>query len=448
MTGTSVSPHRLPARCCAALAGVICVLALAAPAGAAAPASPRTTLVRLEGRLRAMAHAAQTSGPHRAATAAAAGLARATAPALWINGRQIVAPAYGETVFTGLAAAVADLRHLSGRAVHGARSSIAAAAQDLAATVVGQAVGGDPARVAAAGQALAAGRGQAARGAFPAAIRSDERAWLAAFAALTGLVTGQVTHVPSAALTAAALDALGSKTIGLAGPRIMHGLPPLTRTGKPELFFGGAEGCPFCAIERWGIVVALSQFGTFSHLSLMQSDTIDRPAVPTLTFLGSSYQSPWLSFVPVELLSNVRRRHGWVHLQRPPAAEAALLRRFDPPGQTPFIDVANRFIQVGSTAQPPLVAGLSWSALGNVFGDPVDVPAQAIGGEAEVTTAEICEATGGNPSAVCSTPVVRQYETALPLLNGKGGGCPLGQPAPADRRRGGGPRARPARCII
>ena len=39
-------------------------------------------------------------------------------------------------------------------------------------------------------------------------------------------------------------------------------------------------------------------------------------------------------------------------------------------------------------------------------------------------TAEVCEATGGNPASVCSSAVVQQYEAALPTLTGKGGSCP------------------------
>ncbi len=36
------------------------------------------------------------------------------------------------------------------------------------------------------------------------------------------------------------------------------------RRGKPEVLFVGAEFCPFCAAERWPLIVALSRFGHFS----------------------------------------------------------------------------------------------------------------------------------------------------------------------------------------
>ena len=44
-----------------------------------------------------------------------------------------------------------------------------------------------------------------------------------------------------------------------------------SRTGKPEVLFVGAEYCPFCAAERWPLIVALSRFGHFGALHNMQS---------------------------------------------------------------------------------------------------------------------------------------------------------------------------------
>jgi hypothetical protein len=64
-----------------------------------------------------------------------------------------------------------------------------------------------------------------------------------------------------------------------------------------------------------------------------------------------------------------------------------------------------------------------------------------------VLTAELCEATNGDPQSVCSAGVVAQYEAALPLLNGKGGGCPGTLHAVGLRRRHApSPPAHAARC--
>jgi hypothetical protein len=167
----------------------------------------------------------------------------------------------------------------------------------------------------------------------------------------------------------------------------------------------------------------------------MQSIATTPPQVRTFTFFGSSYRSPYISFVPVEVWSNVPEPPGLARLQSLTHPEALLLHRFDPPFETPFIDVANRFITDSSTVDPRLIAHRSWTQLAGALADPSNVSAQAIAGEAEVLTAEVCDATGGNPQSVCSSAVVQQYEAALFTLTGKGGSCPAppspGGPPPA-----------------
>ena len=36
--------------------------------------------------------------------------------------------------------------------------------------------------------------------------------------------------------------------------------------GRPGVVYVGSEFCPYCAADRWALVVALSRFGTFAHL--------------------------------------------------------------------------------------------------------------------------------------------------------------------------------------
>ena len=154
-----------------------------------------------------------------------------------------------------------------------------------------------------------------------------------AYGALARLVASQVTHVPSGALAAAAAEqALSGTRFGMAGPHDRAGVcTPLTSGGKPEVFYAGSEACPFCGVQRWGMIVALSQFGTFSNLHLMQSIATTPPQVRTFTFFGSSYRSPYISFVPVEVWSNVPKPPGLARLQSLTHPESALLHRFDPP---------------------------------------------------------------------------------------------------------------------
>lgn len=398
-------------------------------------------------RFRVLARDTRAGTARRGAAGAESALAKATAPALWVNPGQIVAPSYGTSVFTELATALTDLEHASGKGLGADRSLVVGAAGGLAREAIQQADGSNAPSIVLGRKELATGDRQVTAGDVVPAVQTYERAWADGFAALTQVAVREATGMPASALAAAAAAALGSRRIALAGPEILHNPQPLTLGGKPELFFGGSEACPFCAVERWGMIVALSQFGTFSHLSLMQSDPTDGPSVRTFTFLGSSYQSPYISFVGLELRSNVRKGFKFATLQHPTSAQRALMDRFDPSGQVPFIDVANRFVNVDSTVQPGLIQGMSWSEVGVSLTDPSSVPAQAIGGEAEVLTAEVCEATGGDPSSVCSAPEVTQYETALPSLNGQGGGCPGTSIAAAARRRRQPPLAGAARCI-
>ena len=74
-------------------------------------------------------------------------------------------------------------------------------------------------------------------------------------ASLTALI-GKVTSVP-----AATLDQVGGGTV-TAPPTTISGAA-LTSGGKPEMLYIGAEYCPYCAAERWAMIVALSRFGTF-----------------------------------------------------------------------------------------------------------------------------------------------------------------------------------------
>lgn len=443
----------------AAVVGAVCAC-LFAPAALAAftAAAPRTGLQRAQRTLRTLAAEASSSSLQRATADAARQLGNATDRSLWIDSGHADAPSYGTRVITDSLAALADLQQF-GRAhfaeVNRAIKLIIDAQRTLAQGAISQAQGGNQSLLAAAGRAVATGNRVASGGRSVLAVHSYRRAWGDAFVALARLVAARLTSLPSAELAASAENALGSPTIGLAGPRILPaGARRLVRAGKPELLYIGSEACPYCGVERWGMVVALSQFGRFSNLHLMQSSAEESPHVTTLTFFGSRYHSAYISFVPVEAISNVPKGLGFAHLQPLTLSEKALLRRFDSQTTTPFVDMGGRFVSSSSIVQPQLIQRKSWTQLAGAIADPSSTSGQAIGGEAEVLTAEICEATGGRPQSVCSAPVVQQYEAALPQLNGSGGGCPVGttssdglQVRGAKPARAQGSLAQPARCV-
>ncbi len=65
--------------------------------------------------------------------------------------------------------------------------------------------------------------------------------------------------------------------------------------GQPEpvIFFYGAEYAPYAAAQRWPLVLALSRFGSFRQVGLMQSSTTTAFAnVATFTFYDSVLHEP------------------------------------------------------------------------------------------------------------------------------------------------------------
>ena len=107
--------------------------------------------------------------------------------------------------------------------------------------------------------------------------------------------------------------------------------------GRPEVFYYGAEFCPYCAAQRWPLIIALSRFGTFSGLQTTTSSSSDAfPNTPTFTFRNATYTSQYIDFRSVETTDRDRNP-----LQSPSAAEQQLVSQYDPGGTIPFIDVAS-----------------------------------------------------------------------------------------------------------
>jgi thiol-disulfide isomerase/thioredoxin len=249
--------------------------------------------------------------------------------------------------------------------------------------------------------------------------------------ALTSLVN-EVTSVPSSTLDSVGGGSVDGSDVGAGSSGNSSYLTPvtgstLTSGGKPEVLYIGAEYCPFCAAERWAMIVALSRFGTFKGLSTIHSSSTDTaPNTPSFTFYGSTYTSKYVSFVSVETTKNYRignstsQNVGYVQLQTTTAAENELLAKYDPgqPGEgggpIPFIDVGNHYAQVGDLAgdDPTVIDGLSWSQIGADLSNPSSPVAKAIDGSANYLTAAICKLTGNQPASAC-TPAVKALEAKL-----------------------------------
>jgi hypothetical protein len=257
-------------------------------------------------------------------------------------------------------------------------------------------------------------------------------------AALTSL-TNEVTGVPQSVL-----DQVGGGSISTSGfiPAsevqaasasgsgyfsYVNG-KPLTSGGKPEVLYVGAEYCPYCGAQRWAMILSLSRFGTFTGLHTIHSSSTDAYAnTPTWTFYGSTYTSKYINFTPVEETTNERQGNSsntsvqYVTLQNPNAAQNALLNQYDPGdpsedvgGAIPFIDIGNKYIEVGNLGGygPQLLQGKSWQQVAAALTQPTSTIGKAADGAANYMTASICKLTNNQPSTAC-TPAIQSLETKL-----------------------------------
>lgn len=234
-------------------------------------------------------------------------------------------------------------------------------------------------------------------------------------------------------------------TVGTGGVQnpmvaLSNATPLVGPNGKPEFFYAGGEYCPYCAAQRWGMIVALSRFGTFSNISEITSSEDN---LPTFTFVGSHYTSQYVDFVPVEMYDNQQPPQP---LQTPTSAQQKLIQTYDYPpylssqGGIPFIDIANKFISSGSYYSPTDLSGLTWNDIAGDVQNPNTKIAKDILGTANYLTAAICVATNNQPASVCTTTPVTQIEPTLPKTsyNGNNGQLTLATYSPdmIDPKRG------------
>jgi hypothetical protein len=238
-------------------------------------------------------------------------------------------------------------------------------------------------------------------------------------------VVSDVTGVP-----AATLDKIGDGGGAVSSkPAAITGGTALTANGKPEMLYMGAEYCPYCAAERWSMIVALSRFGTFSGLTTTHSASVNGsggtepyPNTPTWTFHGSTYTSKYLTFTPVEMETNIpdKSNGGYTNLEVPTKDQQALLNKYDVPpyvpsgsnGAIPFITFGNKYLIAGASYNPQVLSGLSWAQIATDLKNPDSDVAKGIGGTANYITAAICKMTGNQPASAC-TSAVQSLESGL-----------------------------------
>ncbi len=212
------------------------------------------------------------------------------------------------------------------------------------------------------------------------------------------------------------IAAVGAGTLSNGAPlpnplRAIPG-PSLTTDGKPQVLYIGGEFCPYCAADRWSLVNALSRFGAFSNLRYMRSADDDGD-IATLTFSGSGYTSPYVSFVPIE---NEDRSHQ--QLQPLNGEQQQLLSTLGGNGY-PFVDIAGQYANDAPKSYPggydqSVLSGKDWLQIADALGNTHSPITQGVVGNANYVTAAICAVTHDRPASACDTPTIRRIGRQLP----------------------------------
>ena len=219
----------------------------------------------------------------------------------------------------------------------------------------------------------------------------------------TSQVLSSIAGIPQSEL-----DAVGAGSANnLIKP--VSGTPLTGPNGHPEVFYLGAEYCPYCAAERWPMIVALSRFGAFSGLKTTSSSSSDvYPNTPTFTFHGATYSSQYVEFQAVETTDRNQNA-----LDSPTPTQLALVNRYGTSGSIPFVDFGNRYALSGATYVPDSLQGMSWQQIAEALQQPDSPQARAILGSANLVAAAVCKVTSDRPSAVCSGAAIQAIEAKL-----------------------------------
>ncbi len=224
-------------------------------------------------------------------------------------------------------------------------------------------------------------------------------------------VLNEVTHVKQSVISQVNTGGVNNILLKTGASQQLTG-----QNAKPEIFYYGAEFCPYCGAQRWSLVVALSRFGTFSKLpeSLSSSQDVDSNT-PTFTFVNSQYASSYIDFVPVEAQDRDHKT-----LQMPAPHEQSILKQYSVDG-FPFLNIANQYVASTPFYDPALLQGLSQKDIASRLSDPNDSLTKVIVGGANYLTAAICSVTHNQPANVCTQspiPAIKQSVLHSPLWRG------------------------------
>lgn len=224
-------------------------------------------------------------------------------------------------------------------------------------------------------------------------------------------VVSRLTSVPVSQFDAVGVGSAGDS----AKPKKLDGGTEIKVDGKPKVLYVGAEYCPYCAMERWALVSALSRFGTFEGLELSKSPaepSVDE--VPTVTFKNATFTSDVLAATLVE--TKDARGNDLMTLS---AEDEALFQKYDAPpyqqgaGSIPFVLYGGLATDVGATFDSQILQGKTAAEVSNALADPKSEIAQGVLGSANMKTAYLCTLTGQKPANVCTSAGVKAAAAKL-----------------------------------
>jgi len=216
---------------------------------------------------------------------------------------------------------------------------------------------------------------------------------------------------------------VNSPVVPVTPPRLVgNGQGPLWQApdsngpARPVVFFYGAEFAAFPAAERWPLIMALSRFGTFGQLGVVQSSSSTAFAgLSTFTFWRSSYTSPYITFQSVERYSALNPTgSGYLPLERPTGRQAGAIAFFGQGGGTfAMVDVANRYVLTGAAFTPGALTGMTQDQIAGYLATPASPMTQAMVSAANEISASICAVDNDMPGDVCHSHGVLAADAAL-----------------------------------
>ncbi len=223
------------------------------------------------------------------------------------------------------------------------------------------------------------------------------------------------------------------------GWNYIKGNAPVLNGGALQVDFVGIESCEFCAIERYALFYALSNFGNWTYYgvpvtlsslpalnatysSAPQNDALFYKASEgdwTMNFLNPNlkYSSNKVDFITRETANNQGQP-----LQQMTTYESQYLNNYDPLGYVPFSIVGGNFFETGAGISltrggVPIIFAQNGSGMSpeqilsafNLSGSEINV---GITTEANYITAEICYNI--NDSApICSASAIKSIENNI-----------------------------------